>query len=268
MDCRRYLRALTSAFGLPQHQTPALHDQRTFLTIHLAPNGASWASYLRGVGPPVIGEHGFVEGPWGGCITAACLFEARTPNWDAMPEYSGGPAGQVLDFCCSCGHEAFLEALERTEEATHQAIARGDPLPGHPHGPVQGGDPAARVEAAAVQANPISEQLIQALAEADAGVVHVHHEFSCPITQELMRDPVIAADGHSYDRAAIQQWLAMGRRTSPVTNAALPSQSLVPNLALRSQILEAAEAAARTSEGLQLNGRQACGAAAGTTAST
>ena len=32
-------------------------------------------------------------------------------------------------------------------------------------------------------------------------------EFSCPITYLTMADPVVAADGRSYERAAIQQWL-------------------------------------------------------------
>ena len=39
-------------------------------------------------------------------------------------------------------------------------------------------------------------------------------EFSCPITRELMRDPVIAADGHTYDREAIEMWLR-NHNTSP-----------------------------------------------------
>lgn len=31
--------------------------------------------------------------------------------------------------------------------------------------------------------------------------------YFCPITIEIMEDPVIAADGHSYERAAIVEWL-------------------------------------------------------------
>ena len=29
----------------------------------------------------------------------------------------------------------------------------------------------------------------------------------CPITLELMRDPVMAADGHTYEREALLRWL-------------------------------------------------------------
>jgi len=61
---------------------------------------------------------------------------------------------------------------------------------------------------------------------------------TCPITQEVMEDPVVCADGHSYERSAITQWL-LSRNTSPATNMPLPSKSLVPNHALRNLIAEA-----------------------------
>ena len=40
---------------------------------------------------------------------------------------------------------------------------------------------------------------------------------SCPISMELMREPVLAADGFTYDRHAISAWLARGKTTSPTT---------------------------------------------------
>lgn len=61
-------------------------------------------------------------------------------------------------------------------------------------------------------------------------------EFLCPITQDLMSDPVVCADGHSYERSAIAAWLAGGHATSPLTGARLPSAALTPNYALRSII--------------------------------
>ena len=50
----------------------------------------------------------------------------------------------------------------------------------------------------------------------------LHHGLACPITQELMVDPVICMDGH----------------TSPKTNLALPSKTLIPNHAIKAQICE------------------------------
>lgn len=59
----------------------------------------------------------------------------------------------------------------------------------------------------------------------------------CPITQDVMEDPVVCADGHSYERAAITHWL-LARDTSPSTNAPLPHKNVVPNHALRNLIAE------------------------------
>jgi len=50
-----------------------------------------------------------------------------------------------------------------------------------------------------------------------------------------MRDPVTTADGHSYERAAIEMWLRT-HDTSPQTNMALEHTNLVPAIALRQAI--------------------------------
>ena len=50
-----------------------------------------------------------------------------------------------------------------------------------------------------------------------------------------MIDPVIAKDGHSYDREAIQQWFDAGHNTSPKENNII-STELTPNHGLKTQI--------------------------------
>src|SRR3989338_4426394 len=50
----------------------------------------------------------------------------------------------------------------------------------------------------------------------------------CPITQEVMMDPVVAADGHTYERCAIEMWLSNNDR-SPLTNFPLPHKDLQTN---------------------------------------
>eukprot|EP01047_Picozoa_sp_COSAG01_P059812 COSAG01_NODE_7239_length_3288_cov_159.102854_2_plen_333_part_00 len=62
--------------------------------------------------------------------------------------------------------------------------------------------------------------------------------FLCPISQEIMVDPVCAADGHSYERSGIEKWFSTGKRTSPMTNGAMSSTALTPNQHLKSQISE------------------------------
>ena len=61
--------------------------------------------------------------------------------------------------------------------------------------------------------------------------------FVCPITTDVMADPVFAADGFTYEREAIAGWLAV-HATSPMTNLPLAHASLTPNNALRSSIRE------------------------------
>ncbi|XP_023644571.1 putative U-box domain-containing protein 58 [Capsella rubella] len=62
--------------------------------------------------------------------------------------------------------------------------------------------------------------------------------FSCPITQEVMKDPQLAADGFTYEAQAIKKWFITGHQTSPMTNLRLSHLNLVPNRALRSAIEE------------------------------
>lgn len=73
-------------------------------------------------------------------------------------------------------------------------------------------------------------------AEEELGDEGIPNECFCPITQEIMEDPVIAQDGHTYERAAIQQWFGTGRRTSPKTGVRLLSIELIPNYTMRSLI--------------------------------
>ena len=53
---------------------------------------------------------------------------------------------------------------------------------------------------------------------------------------ELMRDPVLAMDSHTYDRSSIEAWLKTGKKTSPKTNAPLPSTALYSNHAVKSMV--------------------------------
>ncbi|KAF8402902.1 hypothetical protein HHK36_010994 [Tetracentron sinense] len=57
--------------------------------------------------------------------------------------------------------------------------------------------------------------------------------FLCPILQEIMHDPQVAADGFTYEGDALRGWLENGRETSPMTNLKLSHLHLTPNHALR-----------------------------------
>ena len=64
------------------------------------------------------------------------------------------------------------------------------------------------------------------------------YELVCPITLEVIVDPVMTVDGQTYERAAIERVFedtAKGEDPiSPVTELELESRLLIPNVALRS----------------------------------
>jgi hypothetical protein len=64
--------------------------------------------------------------------------------------------------------------------------------------------------------------------------------FFCPITTDVMTDPVIAWDGHTYERTSIARWLKE-HSTSPMTGETLPDFTLRPNHSMRSQIINFGE---------------------------
>ncbi|KAL0422985.1 UNVERIFIED_CONTAM: U-box domain-containing protein 15 [Sesamum latifolium] len=64
----------------------------------------------------------------------------------------------------------------------------------------------------------------------------IPHEFLCPISLEIMADPVIIATGQTYERESIQRWLNSGHRTCPKTGQKLNYLTVAPNFALRNLI--------------------------------
>ncbi|CAO2046113.1 unnamed protein product [Urochloa humidicola] len=67
----------------------------------------------------------------------------------------------------------------------------------------------------------------------DTAGVQVPWYFRCPISLELMRDPVTVSTGQTYDRASIESWVATGNTTCPVTRAPLADFTFIPNHTLR-----------------------------------
>ena len=61
-------------------------------------------------------------------------------------------------------------------------------------------------------------------------------DFKCPISLEIMNDPVICEDGNSYERKHIEEWFKI-KITSPLTGKTLSSASLTPNQTLKRAII-------------------------------
>ncbi|KAJ0411609.1 hypothetical protein ATCC90586_004078 [Pythium insidiosum] len=69
----------------------------------------------------------------------------------------------------------------------------------------------------------------------------------CPITGCPMADPVVAADGHTYEREAILHWFATSNK-SPMTGMQMPTTQVFPNFTLRQLSEEFQAARARQAE--------------------
>ena len=66
--------------------------------------------------------------------------------------------------------------------------------------------------------------------------VMIPTHFRCPISLDLLKDPVTLSTGITYDRESIERWIESGNQTCPVTNQVLNSFDLIPNHALRKMI--------------------------------
>ncbi|EEF46572.1 ubiquitin-protein ligase, putative [Ricinus communis] len=102
------------------------------------------------------------------------------------------------------------------------------------------------------------EQIIALLENADATTSHEERErkyfsrrnslgrqplqplqsFYCPITQDIMVDPVEISSGKTFERAAIEKWFTEGHSSCPLTCTPLDTFVLQPNKPLRKSIAE------------------------------
>ncbi|XP_065874317.1 U-box domain-containing protein 3 [Euphorbia lathyris] len=60
--------------------------------------------------------------------------------------------------------------------------------------------------------------------------------FRCPLSLDLMLDPVIVASGQTFERASIQKWLDNGLSTCPKTRQTLSHTNLIPNYTVKAMI--------------------------------
>ncbi|CAN4089638.1 unnamed protein product [Withania somnifera] len=64
--------------------------------------------------------------------------------------------------------------------------------------------------------------------------IEVPPYFLCPISLEMMKDPVTLSTGITYDRENIEKWIFFAKnQTCPVTKQPLMGRELTPNVTLR-----------------------------------
>lgn len=72
--------------------------------------------------------------------------------------------------------------------------------------------------------------------QAQEGGIVIPADFRCPLSLELMSDPVIVASGQTYERAYIQQWLEEGNTTCPKSRQTLNHFNLINNFTVKALI--------------------------------
>ncbi len=122
--------------------------------------------------------------------------------------------------------EVQEQELIRAVAASPTAAAAPEPTPA----------PASPSAAAPSPAQRPSSRSLLAAAAATACKGAAPDRFLCPITYEVMQDPVKACDGQSYERAAIETWLSLGNAFFPGGRARVAHEGLEPDAALAAEI--------------------------------
>ncbi|XAR65131.1 Ubiquitin--protein ligase [Bertholletia excelsa] len=66
--------------------------------------------------------------------------------------------------------------------------------------------------------------------------VTIPSHFRCPISLDLMKDPVTLSTGITYDRESIEKWIEGGNYTCPITSQLLRTLEPIPNHSIRKMI--------------------------------
>ena len=120
-----------------------------------------------------------------------------------------------------------MRALEPKPRSPSNTGAQATPEPEQAEGAAPTAAGAAGVEAEA----KVAAEAAAAIGE-DGLLKAPENPLYCPFTQRIMRDPVVLADGHTYERAPAEKYLAQWG-TSPRTGEKLASKAVLPNLMAR-----------------------------------
>ncbi|KAI3726335.1 hypothetical protein L1987_66132 [Smallanthus sonchifolius] len=80
------------------------------------------------------------------------------------------------------------------------------------------------------------DRLIEAKQSQNSNPVPIPPDFCCPLSLELMTDPVIVASGQTYERGYIRKWLDLGLTVCPKTMQTLVHTNLIPNYTVKALI--------------------------------
>ncbi|KAG2576213.1 U-box domain-containing protein 4-like [Panicum virgatum] len=84
--------------------------------------------------------------------------------------------------------------------------------------------------------NHMHDRLLREKQQLSINGVPIPADFCCPLSLELMSDPVIVASGQTYERVYIKLWLDEGFTICPKTRQRLGHSNLIPNYTVKALI--------------------------------
>jgi hypothetical protein len=80
------------------------------------------------------------------------------------------------------------------------------------------------------------DRLIMTRQSQSCSPVQIPADFCCPLSLELMTDPVIVSSGQTYERAFIKKWIDLGLTVCPKTRQTLAHTNLITNYTVKALI--------------------------------
>ncbi|KAH8503288.1 hypothetical protein Peur_067051 [Populus x canadensis] len=143
-------------------------------------------------------------------------------------EEGGGPSSEILvkiadSLCLRSNQEVLIEAvaLEKIKENAEQAEKTAE---------------AEFIDQMIALVTRIHERLVLIKQSQTSSPVPIPADFCCPLSLELMTDPVIVASGQTYERAFIKNWIELGLTVCPKTRQTLAHTNLIPNYTVKALI--------------------------------
>lgn len=112
-------------------------------------------------------------------------------------------------------------ALEKLKESAEQAENTGE---------------AEDIDQMIALVTRMHERLIMIKQSQSTSPVSIPPDFCCPLSLELMTDPVIVASGQTYERVFIKNWIDQGLNVCPKTRQTLVHTNLIPNYTVKALI--------------------------------
>jgi hypothetical protein len=162
------------------------------------------------------------------------MYGTRSAATSAIPSPAPTPAALArptpLPFLCSISNTIMSDPVIGSDGLNYERSAIEAALRENPYSPVRG----VAMTIDDLYPNRALKELIDAW-QSNAETDEIPHQFVCFVTEEIIDEPVIGSDGHTYEKAIIEDALEKNAH-SPLTRAPMTKESLRPNQALKELI--------------------------------